>query len=126
MTRRGLVRGLGAALAAVGLGRVLEASGGLAWPPAVRYGAVTIGRHRRLAHRGIYLHVFHRGQDVTNRCRFADDTGDGTAELFKHRDGRPYLDDRTRHAAIETVTGVTMHAGAPPPWMTRPVKAADQ
>lgn len=74
-----------------------------------RYGPMTVERHFRLRARGLDLLVLHHGQDVTHRCRFADDTGDGRAELFKHRDGRPYWEDvATGQIAREHVTGVRM------------------
>jgi hypothetical protein len=115
VTRRELARRIGGALAWIAMGRSVHA-----WAPR-RYGAVTIERHRLLMARGIYLHVYHRGVDVTNRCRFADDTGEGIAELFLHdAKGRPYLDPlappvpwRERRPAKEIVYGVTLQEGAP-------------
>lgn len=111
MTRRDLAKSFTGLLAAIGFARFA--------PPAaaaetVRYGAVDVRRHLLFSHKGIHLHVWHQGVDVTRRCYFADDTNDGVAYLFKHdASGRPYVDPETRHAAIETVYGITLTAGAP-------------
>jgi len=79
-----------------------------------RYGPVTIERHRHYQRLGIHLHVYHRGEDVTLRCRYADDTGAGHAELLRHdADGKKYKDYATGQPAMETVSGVTIRAGAP-------------
>lgn len=79
-----------------------------------RCGAMTVERHRRLGHLGIHLHVFHDGRDVTTRCSFADDTGEGVATLFKHNaQDRCYFDPETREVAKKTVDGVTFREGAP-------------
>jgi hypothetical protein len=85
---------------------------------APRYGAVTVGRHRVLCSQGVFLHVFHKGRDVTDRCSFADDTGEGIADLFIHNAaGRVHWDKGTHGAAREIVHGVTLREGAPPKWM---------
>lgn len=67
-----------------------------------------------LKNRGVHLHVFYRGQDVTNDCCFADDTGEGMAELFlRNADGKHYLNQSRTGAAKEIVYGVTLREGAP-------------
>jgi hypothetical protein len=76
------------------------------WRRRVRYGSVDVDRHRQLQREGIDLRVIHRGEDVTARCFVADDTGAGIAHLFRHRDGRPYLDPETHRAAVETIHGI--------------------
>jgi hypothetical protein len=70
-------------------------------------GPMTIDRERMLASRGVKVTILHRGQDVTNRCQFADDTpGRELARLLKHNaDGRPYVDQVTREVVREVVTG---------------------
>lgn len=140
MTRRGLLQVLGAAIAAplVGLqpdraglqGHWIADYSGTMIP--VRYGAMTIERHAALKSRGLHLRVIHQGRDVTDRCRFADDTGEGMAELFLHNaEGRPYLEPPVkpgeckiyrwdgaravcitpeRRVATEIVSGVTFRA----------------
>jgi len=82
--------------------------------PVRRYGAVTIARHRVLCSQGVYLHVFYQGRDVTDRCRFADDTGEGMADLLLHTKAgkQSFWDHRN-----EIVYGVTIQEGAPPKWM---------
>jgi hypothetical protein len=71
-------------------------------------------RHRVWCSQGVHLHVFHNSEDVTGRCRFADDTGDGMAELFLHDiSGKPYYDANARDLATEIVHGVTFREGAP-------------
>lgn len=78
--------------------------------PDQRYGPVMIKRHNAFIARGIYLHVYHHGEDVTSRCCFADDTGDGIAELFLlNAEGKWHL--RDRKVAKEIVHGVTIKAG---------------
>jgi len=59
------------------------------------YGAMTIQRHAILKARGLDLHVFVRGEDVTHRCRYADDTpGKEVAILFRENArGQKYLDE---------------------------------
>jgi hypothetical protein len=100
VNRRGFLGLVGAAIA-----------GFLATTSRRRYGPVTIERHQQLRRQGIHLHTFHQGRDVTCRCRFADDTGNGVADLLLHNAaGKPYWDPRTRTAAHEIVTGVTMRA----------------
>jgi hypothetical protein len=110
VTRRGLFGSLAAALLTLSA-RLRGAGEAIAAP---RYGPVDVDRHCVLKARGTFLHVYHRGQDVTRRCYFADDTGDGVAKLFLHNEhGRPYLDPVTREPAKETVYGVTLVAGEP-------------
>jgi hypothetical protein len=113
MTRRGLLGTLAALVASATAALTRQDAPGTTIA-APRWGPVDLDRHRVLAAGGAFLHVLYRGQDVTSRCYFADDTGDGVAKLFLHRDGRPYLDPATRNAAKETVYGVTLVAGAPP------------
>ena len=105
MNRRELVTNLGLAMAF-----------GWAYKPEApkRWGAMTVERHTALSARGIHLHVFHNGQDITKGCHFADDTGDGVAELFLRDDnGRLYVDSETGSVAKKTVYGVTMLEGEP-------------
>lgn len=89
-----------------------------------RFGAVDVPRHRVLAAEGVHLHVFYRGIDVTTRCAFADDTGEGMAELYLlNADGKKYLVPVVgaaygeypgeREVAKEIVYGVTIVEGEP-------------
>lgn len=48
----------------------------------MKYGSMTVKRHTELKESGVHLRVFYRGRDVTDRCAFADDTGEGMAELY--------------------------------------------
>lgn len=67
---------------------------------------MTVERHRILKEeKGIDLHVFVRGDDVTDRCRFFDDTpGIMRAELYLHdADGHAYLDPAGDGPAIEII-----------------------
>jgi hypothetical protein len=68
------------------------------------YGPLTVVRHALLKARGVDLRVFVRGVDVTNRCRYADDTpGRQVAELFLlNEKGTPYVDESAR-IALEIV-----------------------
>ena len=78
-----------------------------------RFGAISVARHAQLRAQGIDLHVWVAGVDVTRRCRFADDTGDGWAELLKHNaDGRPYL-GADGEIAREIVRGICVREGPP-------------
>lgn len=43
------------------------------------------------------------GVDVTDRCYEASE--EGWAKLYKHRDGKPYIDSETREPAREVLTG---------------------
>ena len=71
-------------------------------------GPLTLERHRDLRNEGIDLHVFYQGEDVTSRCKFADDTsGNNTATLFKvNAQGRKYLDANGIEVAKEYVTPI--------------------
>lgn len=85
MTRRGFCGTIAAAMTA---GAVVVTK---------RWGRVTIERDRMLRAQGVHLRVFYRGQDVTRRCRFIDDTpSQQVAELFK-------VDAETNRAALEIV-----------------------
>jgi hypothetical protein len=79
------------------------------------WGAVTIDRWQELHRQGVNLHVFYRGEDVTLRCQFADDTpGQQRAELFRlDPDGKKFvLLDRA--PAMELVTtDIEIREGAP-------------
>lgn len=91
--------------------------------PARKWGAVTVERHTRLAKEGIHLHVWHDGVDVTGRCRWATDQGEGRAELLAldHR-GKPYV-DAAGEVAIVRVEGIAIVEAAPlkpwPEWLAR-------
>jgi hypothetical protein len=52
---------------------------------------------------GIHLRVLYYGQDVTTRCRYADDVTNHAVLYALDRDGRKYLDPETGGAAVETV-----------------------
>jgi len=115
ITRRGLLKAIPAGLALIGL-RTAVAS-------PRRYGAITVAKHYHLCQRGVHLHVFHEGNDVTKRCMYADDAGDGMAELQLLNDkGRPYTRlipageygtyTGERELATEIVRGITIKTGA--------------
>jgi hypothetical protein len=59
------------------------------------WGPTNVSTHLAWKHRGHDLHVIVRGVDVTNRCRFFDDTVvPPVAELYRHNaQGHPYLDE---------------------------------
>lgn len=103
ISRRGFLESLSALLVTLRLRRA---------KPAAPWGPVDVDRHRLLKSRGVHLRVWYRGEDVTNRCRFADDTL-GYAELFLHRQRRPYVDHVTHQAAMETVYGVEIREALP-------------
>lgn len=71
----------------------------------VGWGPMTVDRHSALKQRGIDLHVFVRGEDVTDRCHWFDDTPSVMrAELFRHdASGRAYYDPATDGPAIEII-----------------------
>ena len=80
------------------------------------FGPLTIDRHLEAKRLGVYLHVFHRGIDVTRRCRFADDTpGHNEAQLLRlNAEGRPFVDPVTGGAAIDVWHGdVEIREGEP-------------
>jgi len=105
MNRRQVLTSLIGVLGGAGLGALNSTR---------RYGPVTVERHARLREEGVHLHVFYQGREVTRRCRFADDTGEGMAELFLHdASGKAYWDPHTREIAKEFVCGVTFREGAP-------------
>jgi len=64
------------------------------------WGPLTIQRERQLRSRGITLRVFWHGEDVTRRCRYADDTpGREVAVLYRHTPhGHCHLDEDGRVA----------------------------
>ena len=80
------------------------------------WGQMDVKKHAEWKARGHDLRVFHLGEDVTDRCRFADDTFIeavdgrsvvGVAELFKlNAEGRKYNDPETHRVAVERVHGI--------------------
>ena len=83
--------------------------------PREVWGPMDVSRHRSLIQRGIHLHIYSGGVDVSNRCRFFDDTpSHQRAELFLHNaDGRPYLNARRDAAAYEVITEFEIRRGKP-------------
>lgn len=78
------------------------------------WGGVTLERHRELQAAGIHLHVWHDGVDVTGRCVFADDTGEGQAKLLAlNEGGHFYVDRQTGEPAVVTVRGIAIVEGEP-------------
>lgn len=71
-----------------------------------KWGAVDVERHFILRTRGIDLHVFHDGKDITKDCRFADDELDYAEVFLRDERGRAYLDKATGCAAMATVRGI--------------------
>jgi hypothetical protein len=73
------------------------------------WGPMTIARERLLRAQGVHIHVLHKGQDVTDRCTFADDTpGQEQAELFRlNAAGAKFLEDEDGEPTVarETVRG---------------------
>lgn len=79
-----------------------------------RYGAVSVDRHTAFCAEGVHLHLIYQGKDVSTRCTFADDTGDGWAELFVHdSQGRVCVRPEDGEIAKEIVRGVRFVEGAP-------------
>jgi hypothetical protein len=70
---------------------------------APTWGPTNVARHATLKSRGHHLRVIVRGEDVTDRCRYFDDTSDPpVAELFRVDDaGRKYRDTETGEPAME-------------------------
>jgi hypothetical protein len=73
------------------------------------WGPTDVRQHTAWKQRGHDLHVIVRGVDVTNRCRFFDDTSTPpVAELLRKNDqGRPYLDE-DRCASVEVAHDFTI------------------
>lgn len=69
------------------------------------YGPVDVSKHAALKNSGHELRVFVDGVDITDRCRFFDDTpGARVAEIFRvDNDGRKYVDPSTDTAAVDRV-----------------------
>lgn len=95
---------------------VWMASGWLATVPSTRsnaawgtcmIGPLSVYRWNEYVEQGTYLRVFYRGEDVTTRCMFADDTPrHESAVLLKlNEQGRPYVDMGTHEVAEGTVHG---------------------
>ncbi len=82
-----------------------------------RWGPMNVHRHTDLKRQGIHIHVFHEGRDITTDCCFADDTGDGMAEVFvKDGNGRiRFTGTGTPRAGVakKIVHGVTFRQGSP-------------
>jgi hypothetical protein len=106
MTRRTFGHALATLLVALGLRQ-----------PSVQrraWGPVGVRRHRALCRIGTHLHVYHRGEDVTLRCRFFDDRpGRKRAVLYLHQDGRPYVVPGTKRPAMEVVSDFEVRVGTP-------------
>ncbi len=80
------------------------------------FGPLTVERHLDGTRLGVYLHVFHRGIDVTTQCRFADDTpSNNQVQLYRlNAQGHHYVDPATRTAAIDVWYGdVEIREGEP-------------
>lgn len=86
----------------------------------VVWGPMDVMRHREYTKQGIHLHVYHKGQDVSSRCRFFDDTpGRERAELYlRDANGRFYLCPDKSQAALEIVTDFEVRRGGPDPDMS--------
>jgi hypothetical protein len=99
-------RGLFGALLGGGAGMALSIVGRKVGRP-YGVGPLTIERHLELKDKGIDLHVFWNGEDVTKRCSFADNTpGAERADLFKVDGfGKFYKDPDTKEIAREIVRG---------------------
>jgi hypothetical protein len=83
-------------------------------PAGPPYGAMSVARHQALAAAGVHVHVYHGDEDITTRCRFADDTGESYAELFKlDAKGQKYWDSGSGRAALYLLMPITMREGAP-------------
>jgi hypothetical protein len=78
-------------------------------------GPMDLARERALRARGFRVRVFVRGEDVTRRCRYADDTpGEEYAELYRRGPTGVYLDEDHR-PAIEVVRADVQIAIEPSP-----------
>lgn len=67
------------------------------------WGPLTIDRHTLLKSQGVNLLVFVRGEDVTDRCQFADDTAGAQRAVLLRVDanGRAYLEEGLDSVAKE-------------------------
>lgn len=81
MTRRGFIASISAFILTI---QTVKSK-------ALGYGFLDVNRHVALRHKGICLKVLLNGEDVTARCFEADDQL-GYVGLYRHRNGRPYLD----------------------------------
>jgi hypothetical protein len=99
MNRRGLFKALAGVVAAYCIGKRAASE--------PKWGAVDVQRWVDIKRTlGIELHVWHAGRDITKDCMFADDTGDGMAEvLLRDCKGRAYL-GADRKVAKEILRGV--------------------
>jgi hypothetical protein len=81
------------------------------------WGVMGVERHRRLCARGIYLHVYAAGVDVTLRCQYFDDTpGRAHASLYVLTPDGRHVMRRGRapgRPALERVTAFRVAEGAP-------------
>lgn len=101
MTRRGFFA------TASGIAVAVQATKG----SVLGWGYMDVQRCFALRTRGITLRVHFNGVDVTDRCFEADDQL-GYVGLYKHRDGRPYVEftadgartaREVRHGSVEFV-----------------------
>jgi hypothetical protein len=74
------------------------------------YGPLTVERWHALRRNGINLRVFCHGEDVSNRCSFADDTpGHERADLYlRDPNAKFYYDPATNNVAREQIFGVAV------------------
>lgn len=68
------------------------------------FGLVTVDRHIELRKKGIYLRVKLNGEDVTDRCRAANDI-EGWAELLRHSANGNAMLTATGELFTETIHG---------------------
>ena len=79
-----------------------------------KWGPLTPEKHARLTALGVYLHVYHDGVDITRRTFYADDTGDGYADVYlvaPH--GGFYLDRASGTIATVRLFHIRMIPGPP-------------
>lgn len=74
------------------------------WRWSIRYGPMSLKRHRRYRARGVRLRVSIDGRDVTDRCVYADDCS-GEVELLAHKNGKPFFNRDRGQIGTERLRG---------------------
>ena len=86
-------------------GRALYPEQSFLSPARVKFGRIGIHEWRKLDNRGVHLHVYINGQNVTKRTRWADDLSGEISLLKVNEEGRHYVDLETHEAAKEVLFG---------------------
>lgn len=86
-------------------GRALYPEQSFLSPARAKFGRIGIDEWRLLDNRGVHLHVYINGQNVTKRTQWADDLSGEVSVLKVNEEGDHYRDPKTQDVAREVLFG---------------------